>query len=256
MDFLTKKILGTVLMPTPLIVIVLALGCLILLFTRCRRTGEFFVLLGTVALLLFSTPFVPNLMLSHLEDQYRPLIKPPRSISTIVVLGGGVRIRANAPPNTQLGAASLSRLLEGIRLYRSIKRQGGFANLFLSGGYAYGKFSTPHTMQNTAVMLGITPGNIMLEPGSKNTFQEALYLKKALGKQRFIVVTSAAHMPRTMLLFKKQGLRPIPAPTQFVAGKKTKSIVRFIPKAINLVNADVAMHEYLGIWWAKLNHRA
>ena len=36
-----------------------------------------------------------------------------------------------------------------------------------------------------------------------------------IGREKFILVTSAAHMPRSMALFRKRGLQPIPAPADF-----------------------------------------
>ena len=179
-------------------------------------------------------------------------MQPPTNINTIVVLGGGVRNNTHAPPNTQLGSASLSRLIEGIRLYKLIRNQSGHAKLILSGGRVFGVNVEAHKMQNTAVILGVRPSDMVLARGSKDTYDEALYLKNKVGNKRFIVVTSAVHMPRTMALFHKQGMRPIAAPTQYIADKKKFNCTRLIPSTSNLIHTDIALHEYFGMWWAKL----
>ncbi len=82
--------------------------------------------------------------------------------------------------------------------------------------------------------------------------QKELYLKKIVGNHPFILVTSAYHMPRAMALFTAQHMHPIPAPTQFI-GLTQLSIKTVIPNASSLFLSDLAIHEYLGLWWAKIN---
>ena len=68
------------------------------------------------------------------------------------------------------------------------------------------------------------------------------------------MVTSALHMPRAMAIFRKQGMEPIPAPTDYVV-KVREGGVRlgmFIPSAGALEKVGRAIHEYLGLLWGKL----
>jgi len=75
-----------------------------------------------------------------------------------------------------------------------------------------------------------------------------------VGKDKFILVTSAAHMPRAMGLFRKQGMEPIPAPTDYMAGEREGGLRlgMFFPSAGSLEKAGSAIHEYLGMVWGKL----
>ena len=189
------------------------------------------------------------MLMNRLERQYTPLTTLPNQVKTIVVLGGGVRNNTDAPPNTQLSAASLARLLEGVRLYKLYQRQGKPVTLILSGGRVFGKPAEAGMMQNIAVVLGVSTQHIKLEDGSRDTAEEAHYLKHELNQQRFILVTSAYHMPRSMMIFKDAGLHPIAAPTQYMAGFDRRTPRYYVPNAKYLVTADIAIHEYLGILW-------
>jgi len=79
-------------------------------------------------------------------------------------------------------------------------------------------------------------------------------VKEIVGKDKFILVTSAAHMPRAMGLFRKQGMEPIPAPTDYMAGEREGGLRlgMFFPSAGSLEKAGSAIHEYLGMVWGKL----
>lgn len=81
-----------------------------------------------------------------------------------------------------------------------------------------------------------------------DTRQEAIETKKLLLNQKFILVTSASHMKRSMLLFKKEGLNPIAAPTNHLGYASSNYKAYF--SSFNLYKTKVAFHEYLGLTWA------
>ena len=59
-------------------------------------------------------------------------------------------------------------------------------------------------------------------------------------------------MPRSIALFKKQKMHPVPAPTDHWIQKATSSPSRFFPNAMNIKKAEKVIKEYLGLIWAKL----
>ncbi len=73
-------------------------------------------------------------------------------------------------------------------------------------------------MSRVAMDLGPDPRDIEVESRSKDTADQARVIKSFVGNYPFILVTSASHMPRSMALFKKAGLKPMPAPTQHAVG--------------------------------------
>ena len=154
-----------------------------------------------------------------------------------------------SPANSQIRAATLGRVVEGVRLYNTMPG----SKLLLSGGRGFDPVPEAEVMARTAVLLGVRPQDVRLEPDSRDTADQAELIAKMVGRERFILVTSAAHMPRSMALFKKCGLQPIPAPTDFRAPAAQRFFSgRFFPRASSLEEVNAAVHEYLGLAWAWL----
>lgn len=254
MEFIAQKVASSLTLPLPLAIIFLLIGLCFFWMSQKKMVASIFLTSGFLLLLVSSFSFLPSVLLNSLEHQYQPIKLLPQNIHKIVVLGGGVRSDTSMPANTQLKAASLSRLIEGIRLYHLYENQHHSVSLILSGGRVFGSPAEAGVMQNIAIILGVNVKDIKLEAGSRDTYEEALYLKKQVGNQPFFLVTSAYHMPRAMALFKKLGLNPIAAPTQYMSDTHKNSLDTYLPSANYLVMSDVAIHEYLGQWWGKLIH--
>jgi uncharacterized SAM-binding protein YcdF (DUF218 family) len=63
-------------------------------------------------------------------------------------------------------------------------------------------------------------------------------------------------MPRSMALFRNQGMDPIPAPTDFLVKKGQRfGPGIFFPGAGELVRTERAVYEYLGMAWARLRRQ-
>jgi uncharacterized SAM-binding protein YcdF (DUF218 family) len=108
-------------------------------------------------------------------------------------------------------------------------------------------------MSRAAQELGVAASDIVLENVSKNTAEEAARVAPMIGQERFLLVTSAFHMPRAVALFRKQGLDPIPSPSDYrVKVEGGTPTFGLYPQSGRLTQADIAMHEYVGMKWAKL----
>ena len=95
--------------------------------------------------------------------------------------------------------------------------------------------------------------DIILESKSKDTRDEALFIKPIVGSEPFVLVTTASHIPRSMALFKKLGMNPIPSPIgHSVRDRQGLHYYSFFPNTGNLFKTELAIHEYLGLTWAKL----
>jgi uncharacterized SAM-binding protein YcdF (DUF218 family) len=257
--FLLKKIVSQFFHPYSLCLEILILGLFFLWATKRPRLGKALVTLGTVLLLLLSTSFISAGLLIPLERRY-PAVLDPEKISWeghpveasprwIVVLGGGHVSDPRLPPNSQISRAALGRVVEGVRLYKAIPG----SKLLLSGGGVYDPVPEAEVMARIAMLLGVRPQDVMLETESRGTADEAEIIAKMIGKGKFILVTSAAHMPRAMALFKKYGMRPLPAPTDYLVPKTQRlSPDSLFPRSGPLWQAESAFHEYLGLAWAWL----
>jgi uncharacterized SAM-binding protein YcdF (DUF218 family) len=240
--FLIKKIVAPCFFPLSLGLGLLCLGIGLLWGTRRQRAGKICVTLGTGLLVLLSYYPVPHWLLRPLEHHYAHLrtvnfLAPTsRAIKWIVVLGGG---EGGVP----------TRVLEGVRLYRQIPG----VKLLLSGGPVFGSEAGALAMARVAHIMGIMPPDLVLEAESRDTEEQARQVKALVGQDPLILVTSAVHMPRAMLLFRKVGLEPLAAPERPMVGDEVHlSPALFFPSPGNLVLAETAMHEYLGLTWAWL----
>lgn len=256
--FLVKKIVALFFYPVGLCLGILILGLFCLWATRRQRLGKVLVTLGTVLLLLCSTPLISSWLLVPLEQRYPALLHPETvsreskdstSPKWIVVLGGGHVSDPSLPANSQISAAALGRVVEGVRLHKAV--QG--SKLLLSGGAVFDPVPEAEVMAQIAVLLGVKPQDIVLESDSRDTAEEAALIAKMIGREKFILVTSAAHMPRSMALFRRRGLQPIPAPADFQAtNAQSFEPGSFFPGVGSLGQTQTALHEYLGLVWAWL----
>jgi uncharacterized SAM-binding protein YcdF (DUF218 family) len=108
-------------------------------------------------------------------------------------------------------------------------------------------------MARVAMEIGVPENDIILESKSKDTKDQAKIIKSIIGSEPFVLVTSASHMPRSMAMFRKLGMSPIPSPIGHrVRGGQGLSPHSFFPGTGNLRKAELAVHEYLGLTWPKL----
>jgi uncharacterized SAM-binding protein YcdF (DUF218 family) len=102
------------------------------------------------------------------------------------------------------------------------------------------------------------------EPDSLNTYQNAVNVSKILKQKnlnRVLLVTSATHMPRSLLIFKHQKIDVIPAATDFLISEQEilesnstieGRILYALPEAEKLQHTTQALKEYIGIFIYRL----
>ena len=257
--FILKKIIAGFLFPLPLSILLSLLGLYLLWFTTKQKVGKILVSVSLVILTLFSYRVIADKLLRPLERQYdtfeikssatAPNIGEDSTIKFVVVLGGGHTSDPELPLLSQINSSPLVRLIEGIRIYRKFSG----AKLLLSGGGAFDPISEAEVMARIAREMGVSESDIILESKSKDTKDEALFIKPIVGNEPFVLVTTASHIPRSMALFKKLGMNPIAAPIgHSVKDKQVLSHYSFFPNTANLHKTELAIHEYIGMTWAKL----
>lgn len=240
-------------MPVPAVLLLALLGLFFLWFTRKQKTGKALVTISTLLLGVFSYGVVSDMLVRPLEQKYSPIkgFEVLEGVKWIVVLGGGSSVNTDLPLSTSLSYASLVRLSEAVFIHNRFPE----AKLILTGGSGFkGIKPVAEVMGDVAKEWGVEPEDIILETQAKDTKDHPVYVKEIVGKEEFILVTSASHMPRAMALFKKQGMEPIPAPTDYMVKKREEGLRpgMFFPSASSLERAGRIIHEYLGMVWGKL----
>jgi uncharacterized SAM-binding protein YcdF (DUF218 family) len=248
--FVFKKIATLLLMPLTVCLGMLGVGILLSLIPRRIKTARIIMTLSVLALTALSFNVVANQLIKPLETWHPPLLDTTElNVKWVVVLGAGHTSNQTLPPNAQIGNSTLSRLVEGIRLHRGLSG----SRLLLSGGAVFDPVPEAVTMAAVARMLGVDPDDMVLEIRSQDTSQQSLFVREIVQNEPCVLVTSAMHMPRAMLIFKQRGLIPIPAPIEFEdLMQKEISPYQFLPKAVELRKVEAAVHEYLGLLWARV----
>lgn len=245
--FVFKKALAMVVMPLSVCLLLMGLGVLYMLLRRSRDSLAPFTI-GALLLYAFSLNTISGYMIRPLERAYPVLDLASPTLATtdvkwVVVLGSGHRTDRALTPAAMLDESSLFRLVEGIRVAQRFPR----SVLLLSGGKFLDEQPNAQLMAAAAAGLGFDPGRILIEDKSLDTQDEAVLIKDMVGSDPFILVTSAAHMLRSMKLFENQGLKPIPAPAYF----RDKGEPEFLlPYPGNILTCTQAVHEYLGLAWS------
>jgi len=252
--FWFKKIVSQFLFPMPVSLFIALLGVGLLWFSKRQRAGRVLATLGLLLVLALSYGAVSSRILAPLETAYPSYDsayahgdQPPPAY--IVVLGGGHTTDPRLPANAQLSSASLARLVEGIRLQRL--HPGSV--LVLAGGTVFDPVPEAQTMARVAEALGVDMGQVVLESNSRDTEDQVRLIHALVDDAPFVLVTSAAHMPRAMALFEADGLTPYAAPTDHqVKGSQGASPTQFFPSAWEFLKAERAAYEYLGTLWSWL----
>jgi uncharacterized SAM-binding protein YcdF (DUF218 family) len=252
--FLFKKIASRLIFPVPLSLELIWMGLFLTWLRPQRQLGKWMTMSGVLILTLLSFHPVSTVLLQPLESEYPPLLIASQAdgqafshsqhVAWIVVLSGGAVVEPAFPLVSQLSSATLMRLVEGIALYRNIPN----VKIVLSGS----QFET-QLMFQFARTFGVSEQDLVFESRSRDTKDQARFVANIVARDKFILVTEASHMPRSMALFHKQGLSPIAAP---VAHRVQRSSHykwwSLFPSAGSLTMAERAFYEYFGLAWAML----
>ena len=129
-------------------------------------------------------------------------------IAAVVVLGAGWEPEADWPAGTRLDDSSVHRLMEGLRLLEALPE----ARLLVSGASRdASRLPVAQGYAQAAQALGVPAERIVVLDTPTDTAQEAYAVREFLGTEaRFVLVTSASHMPRSVRHFERVDWRRLP----------------------------------------------
>ena len=255
MFYPVSKILTALTLPSSLIALLIGLGWLLMLRERSLRHARRLVLAGIALLLLFGIAPVGNVLILPLEQRAAsyPLPTPADKFAGIILLGGFEDGWVSGGRPGLAVNESAERLTEGIRLARrypdaKIVFTGGTGNLLVAGQEAaapIGRYLTD---------IGIAEERLVLENKSRNTHENAIFTRDILKPkpgERWLLITSAYHMPRSVGIFRKAGFEIVAYPVDYRT-RDTGDVLRLldtIPDGLKRV--DLAAREWveLVVYW-------
>lgn len=248
MMFFLKKLITYSVVPPGMIIILLLLSLIFL-----RKRLKLFVFFLAIFIYAISIEPVKDLFIIPLEDAYKvPSVSEIKSCDAYIVLGGG--INENAPDIDgvgQLSNDSMPRVISAYRLYMINKKP-----IVLSGGKVYGDKAEAQVAKKMLVSLGVKEKDIITESASKDTYENAKLVSEIAEKikiKKIALITSAFHMKRSVMLFKKFFKDIVPYPTDYKTARARYNVMSYMPGASNIACIAYSIKEYMGIAFYKIS---
>ena len=249
MFFVLSKTLGILLLPINFLIGAGLLGA-ILLATRFARLGRK-LLIGSVVLLAMCA-FSPlgYWLLYPLEQRFPPWDAARGAPDGMIVLGssidsdlsvahGGAVVRST--PDRVIAAAALAHRYPNARIVFAGGSPHLISNDAREADYAGALFES----------LGIAKARILMERRSRNTQENAEFSKAVAAPkngERWLLVTSAFHMPRSVGLFRKAGFAVEPYPVDWRVGDSSDLLLFSTIGLDGLARTDIAIREWIGLF--------
>ncbi|WP_046227032.1 YdcF family protein [Paenibacillus dauci] len=243
MLYVIKFLYSFVLPPGLFIILLLAMS---IWLWRRRLRQALILLVMTILLYLSTTGLVSDALIGSLEQRYAP----PASIQgdVIVVLGGGAtQGTPDIDGQGNLSGAAGNRLITAVRLYS----QTGLPIIFSGGQVFADSGNEADIARRQLIGMGIPAKDILAENQSLNTEQNAVNTAALLQQKKWshpVLVTSAFHMPRSVVEFQRAGLAVQPYPTDYwVSQPEAMYPGKFSPSGGAMSSTSTALKEYLGL---------
>ncbi|MDA9510900.1 membrane protein [Bradyrhizobium sp. CCBAU 11386] len=222
---------------------------LVLMLTRFAALGRKLAVTTLVLLALAASSPLGNLLLYPLESRFPAWDASRGAPDGIIVLGGSVDTDLSAAHRTPVVSHAADRLLAAAELARRypnarIVFTGGTANL-VSTETREADYSAP-----ILEGLGIPRERLILERDSRNTWENAIFTKQLVAPkpgERWLLVTSAFHMPRSMGIFRKAGFDVEAYPVDWRMGGRDDLFTFTRVGGDGLARIDVAVREWIGL---------
>ncbi len=247
MFFILSKIFAFLTLPSN-VLITLGLAGIVLMATRFNRAGRRLAVASLVLLALAGYSPLGRVLASALESRFPPWDPARGAPDGIVVLGGTIMPALSRDYGDTVIAGDAGRIIAIPKLARAfpnarIVYSGGDASLFANG------LPEANFLYPVLDSFGVPRERVMLESRSRNTEENAVFTKELVKPkpgERWLLVTSALHMPRAIGCFRRAGFDVEAYPVAWHTGKT----LDFMPRGIlgnGLSRLDYAIHEWIGL---------
>ena len=248
MFFILSKTLGFFALASNFLISIGLIG-LILLCTRFVRLASWLVVTCVVLIAIAGFSPLGNVLMLPLEQRFPPWDASRGPPAGIVVLGGAIS------PDVSMarGAVALNDAAERITVTAELARRYPDARIIFSGGtgslMADAPAEAPVAVKEL-VALGVAHDRITAEEQSRNTIENAVFsqlLADAKPGERWLLVTSAFHMPRAMAAFRASGFAVEAYPVDWRTRGPVDAVEPFASLTSGLAMTDAAVREWVGL---------
>ncbi len=242
-----SKLIGFFALPSNLLFAIALLGIL-LMVTRFRRLGQGLAVGAVLGLVVLGISPAGNMLIFPLEERF-PQWKPGGPAPDgVVVLGGAV----SPDVSFERGQPALNEAAERMTVVAKLARDHPKARIAFTGGNGrlFDGASEAHFVADLFESFGIARDRLILEDRARNTLENAVFTKRLVQPkpaERWLLVTSAHHMPRSIGIFRQAGFPVEAYPVDFRTRGPADLKGPFGSIAAGLARTDAAMHEWAGL---------
>lgn len=251
--FVLSKIVTFLTQPSTLVWVLLVVGLARARALRplVRQQGLRLASVAATLLLVIGVTPVSSWLMMPLEQRFSRTGVPVGSLdyAGIIVLGGGEDGRGSV----QHGDLQINEAGDRLTTAASLAVRLPATRLIFTGTAATLIDSVPGTtraVRDHFVAIGIDPARIGLEERSRNTFENATMTHAVVSPkpgERYLLVTSAAHMPRSVGVFRHAGFDVVPYPTDYRTNYPDDLFHTFGSIPAGLKRFDEATKEWIGL---------
>ncbi len=217
---------------------------------RSAPAKRTFRILAIGIFLLFSNQWLLNWYANKWQPQ--PGVINPGMVYSCGIVPGGVA-SPDANGNGYFNS-SADRFIQALKLYKL----GQITHILVSGGNGKKElksFREGEWVKKELAIMGVPDSVIFVEDRSNNTMENAGNAKKLLDSNHltppFLLISSAHHLPRAMVIFKNAGIATVAFPCNYIAGRGINTISSVIPSLSVLLTWDTYLKEMAGYFWYK-----
>lgn len=210
-----------------------------------------------VLFIIFTNPWLLNVLVRNWQVQ--PAALPQGKKYSAAILLGGVTMTDKQ--NRTFFGSDADRFIQLTRLYHSgrvdyVAVTGGSPSLLKKNRIAEASRVYPELLAQ-----GIPPQRIVIETESKNTYENAVLVKRKLDSLRlpqpYLLVSSALHLPRAAAVFNKAGMQVVPYPAAYKQIDSKRDLQDYLAPSFHLLTEwRFFLKEVVGLWVYRITGKA
>ena len=250
--FLIGKLFILLIKPITWIIILFFIAIL----TKNQKLKKKLLLTSLIALLFFSNPFIFRSIAGLYEK--KPVDSGNRQFQAGIVLGGFISYNIKEKKANFNNASD--RFIQTALLYKNHTIQ----KIIIAAGNGYlvqHDFQEAVFIKDRLVELGIPEADLFTDPYSRNTYENAVNVKKIVDSLQLsgqlLLISSAMHLPRAEKLFAKQKVNVYSYPCDFVTENIANNFWEdyLLPSSVTLHHWDIFIKEIMGLAVSKIQSK-
>lgn len=256
MFFVLAKVLGFFALPSNLLISLGILG-IFLMLTRLARAGRRLAIVSIALLAIAGWSPLGSALILPLEERFPPWDASHGAPTGIISLGGAI----DTVVSPVRGEVALNEAAERLTAMAELVRRYPQAHIVFSGGSGrliHDDATEAEFAARLFESFGIEKSRVILESGSRDTDENARFTKELVQPkegERWLIVTSAHHMPRAVGAFRAAGFPVEAFPVDYRTRGPIDLLRPFATLGDGLRRTDTAVREWVGLLMYRLAGR-